>query len=177
MLWYKLLPEVAVWGEDTYPCPSGWGRDALTFSIPELYCSRLALASTQAPTQLLPAAAGKIGNSRNEKSWGLGCRQGDHLPITVASKIDFKINSIYCLLLLPVLPHGMAAWTTFHNGGAPRGSSGGAVSTSRSCTRVCLHILKPPGTVLGNLSMIISFIQPPFNYTSPLSESQLCSLA
>lgn len=121
----------------------------------------------------------KMGNSRNEKSWSLGWRQGDHLPITVAGKIDFKINSVYCLLLLllPVLSCGVAVWATCRSGGAPWGSGSSGVSTSRSRTRVCLRNLKPPGTVLGNLSWIIMFIRPPFNYNSPLSESQLSSLA
>lgn len=46
-------------------------------------------------------------------------------------------------------------------------------SNSKLRTRVCHHILKPPGTALGNLGRIILFIQPQFNYNSSLSESQL----
>lgn len=83
---------------------------------------------------------------------------------------------------LNLLPFAGAAGQSSSVGSVPQwwapsraGSSG--VSTSRSRTGVCLHILKPPGAVLGNLSRIIVFIQPLFNYNSPLSESQLSSLA
>lgn len=170
---------MGVWGEHVHPCPSGWGWDALTSSGPEPYCGRLAVASTQTPTRLLHPQRVEMGNSRNEKSWGLGWRQGDHSPIAVAGKIDFKINSIYCqlLALLSALPCGAAVQATCRSSGAPREAGGGGISTSRSRTRIHLCIVKPPSTVLGKLARIIMFIQPPFNYNSPLSESQLCSLA
>lgn len=64
------------------------------------------------------------------------------------------------------------AWQRGH-----QGADGAGVSASGSCTCICLRIWKPPGTVLGSVSRIIMFIQPPLNYNPPLSESQLCFLA
>lgn len=176
ILWHRLLPEVS--GTQALSLWLGW--DALTFSVPEPCRGRWASASTQTPTPLLPRSGMEVqtGNSRN-KSCGSRWTQGDHLPSRVTGKIDFKINSIYCQLLplWPVLPHGTGAWAPCRHGGAPREAGGSGVSTSRSRMHVCLCILKPPATVLGNLSRIIMFIQPPFSYNSPLSESQLCFLA
>lgn len=114
----------------------------------------------------------EMGTSRNEKSWGLWARQGHHLPVKCCrwTKLQNELN------LLPFAGQSSSVGSVPQWWALSRAGSSG-VSTSRSRTGVCLHILKPSRTVLGNLFRIIVFIQPLFNYNSPLSESQLSSLA